>query len=751
MSAYLRTRCVPIAKSAGGFIFLLLVSLNFISCNNQTGKSSLPLLDSTTDTATWVYEVRTLSSEAGDANDRINALNALGAYHYTQANFDSALYYYTDSRNQATQANFVHEQVRALEKMGSCYLELQQKDSAVFSMEEALRVSTSANSTQDIAFALQELGIYYLIERDSASALRYFNDEVRYDSLLSDSSSLADCYCNIATVYYRNGDYPRSIQFYLRAIAIAERLENDTSLATYNANLGIAFREQASYDAALEHLLYAASFLERIQYAKELASCYNSIGNIYIEMQQPQKAIEYHKLAFHLRDSIGYKKGVAGSLTNIGLGYILLGDYDTAISYLDRSLVIKNDIGDKQLVATSVDLQGEAYYYKKEFSKAEALYKQAIELKSVAEDPKSISITLNKLGELYHVWNRDNEALEPLRIARSKLEKVGARKDLLDNYKITTDIFLTQGQSDSALFYMDLYIAMKDSVLNEDKQKAITEMEVKYDSEKKGQEIVLLNERAKAEAATVSRQNTLIYSLVAGTVLLVVVIALLFIVIRSRRLALRQSKVIIEQKQTIIEQKQTMMSELHHRIKNNLQVLSSLLELQQSRIQDPTMAELMQAIDQRLTAMLLIHQGLYGDHVGSQVNMRTYIEALIENLCKSYGYAAGELNITQEITPIELDADRALSLGFVCNEVISNWFKHVLKKKDNATLHIEFTGKLLRFSDNGTGIPAGNEPELNGSFGLRLIKLFSRELNATLLTRSDDRGTIVTLEIPEQK
>ncbi len=751
MSAYLRTRCIPIAKSAGGFVFLLLVSLNYFSCNNQTAESILPVLDSTTDTAAWVQEVRAVSSESGDVNNRIRALNALGVYYSTQANFDSALYYYIHAANQAEKANLVHEQVRALIKTGKCYLELQRPDSAVASMKEALLIGTNARSDKDIAFALQELGIYYLIERDSANALKYLNEEIKYDTALHDSSAMAACYSNIAMVYSDNEDYLRSIHSYQKALVIAERLDDDTNLAIFNLNLGIVFREQGSYDSALHHLLLAAPFFEQIQYAKELASCYNSIGNLYCEVEEPRRAIEYHTRSLHLRDSIGNKRGIAGSLTNLGQAYILLGDYDTAISYLNRSLLIKNELGDSDFIASSVDLLGEAYYHKKEFDKAEAYYKKALELKSIADDPKLVALTLNKLSRLYQAMGKNHDALEHLKAARSRLEKIGAKKYLLDNYKITTDIFLTEGQSDSALLYMDLFISMKDSVLNEEKQKAITEMEVKYDSESKEHEIVLLNERDKVKEATVERQHTLIYSLVVGAALLLVVVALLFVAIRSRRLALRQSKVIIEQKQTIIEQKQTMMSELHHRIKNNLQVLSSLLELQQSRIQDPAMAELMQEIDQRLTAMLLIHQGLYGDHVGSQVNMRTYIEALIDNLCQSYGYAAAELNISKDVASIELDADKALSLGFVCNEVISNWFKHVLKKNDDATLHIEFTGKLLRFSDNGTGIPAGNKAELNRSFGLRLIQLFSRELKATLLTHSDERGTIVTLEIPEVK
>jgi two-component sensor histidine kinase len=734
--------------------------MNLFSCSpDKTKVSSVPLLDSTTDTLIWLQKVQAMSSKTMNVKSRIDALNALGAYYSVAAKYDSAIFYYAQANLYAKEVNQLHEQVESLEKMARCYLELQQKDSALRIMNEALLVSKDANDESGTALALQELGIYYYeYEQDSALALKYFNEEIKYDTLIHDSSSLGDCYSNIATVYSQNNDYPRSIRSYLKAISIAEHLGNDTDLATYNLNLGIVFREQSSYDFALDHLLKAAPFFEQINrqtalpdemyYAKQLGSCYNSIGNAYIELNEPEKAIEYHEKAFHLRDSIGNKKGSAGSLTNLGQAYILLGQYDTAISYLNRSLVIKNQIGDKQFSATSVDLIGEAYYNKQEFAEAEKRYNEALELKSRTEDPKSVSTTLNKLALLYHTTGNDDQALRNLRDARSMLVRIGAKKGLADNYKITADVFLKTGNVDSARLYGNLHIAMKDSMLNEQKQIALTEMEAKYDSEKKEQEIALLTERNRADAATVASQHMLIYSLIGGTVLLIILVGVLFIAVRSRRVALQQSKVIIEQKQTIIEQKQTMMGELHHRIKNNLQVLSSLLELQQSRIQDPVMVDMMQAIDQRLTAMLLIHQGLYGDQIGSQVNMQNYVDALVNNLCQSYGYSADKLNITQQISPIELEADKALSLGFICNEVISNWFKHVLKKKSDAYLNIQFTSQELRFADNGTGILPEKSIDTGGSFGLRLIKLFSRQLNATLQVHSDTNGTTIVLEIP---
>jgi two-component sensor histidine kinase len=210
---------------------------------------------------------------------------------------------------------------------------------------------------------------------------------------------------------------------------------------------------------------------------------------------------------------------------------------------------------------------------------------------------------------------------------------------------------------------------------------------------------------------------------------------------------LEQSRIIVAQKQTIIEQKQAMMSELHHRIKNNLQVLSSLLEMQQSRINDPATGELMKAIDQRLNAMLLIHQGLYGDHISSDVNMQDYIDALVQNLCLSFGYSAGKLNIRKRIEPLRLNADKALSLGFICNEVISNWFKHVLRHDNEAELNIELSSRVLRFTDNGPGGLAESSQVSGASFGVRLIQLFSQELNSKLLLHSDNSGTTITLHL----
>lgn len=732
--------------ACGGLMIVTLICC-LSSCSPDTKVSSaIPVLDSGADTTAYLMQVRGLQASE-EPQTRLGALNALGGYYESRELFDSSLIYYQKALTEARANHSLHEEVRALVNVSWCYRFLQENEKAIRALQEAVTLSRQTNDTLELAYALQETGLYYQDIHENDSALKYLTEQLACDEALGNSSSMAATYCNMATIYSADGNYLASIDRYKRALAIAEKLRRDTAIADYNANLGIAYKEEASYDLALSHLIPAAQFYEKSGQARPLSTCYTAMGNTYSELGDQTKALEYHHRALQLRQQSKYKKGIAGSLNNIAEAHIRKAQYDTAIAYLEQALVIKRQLGDNTSIGLSLDLMGEAFFLSRDYERARTYYLQSLELKSQTNDPKPYAITLNNLGRLYDQWRKPDSAHHYLREGRVLLEKIQAKNTLLENYQYTTEVFRKQGNVDSALKYTDRYIQLKDIITNEEKVKAFADLEVKYETAQKEEALLLLKERDDAKAVMVDKQRKLIYSLIGGSVLLVVVILLLYKVVRSRRTALEQSRIIVAQKQTIIEQKQALMSELHHRIKNNLQVLSSLLELQQSRASDPATAALMQAIDQRLNAMLLIHQGLYGDAIGSRVNMQEYIDALIRNLCLSFGYSAERLNIRKSIAPLQLDADKALSLGFICNEVISNWFKHVVKNKEHAELFIEYTPALLRFSDNGPGGMNTQESAARGSFGMRLIQLFSQELNGKLLLHSDSNGTTITLHL----
>lgn len=199
---------------------------------------------------------------------------------------------------------------------------------------------------------------------------------------------------------------------------------------------------------------------------------------------------------------------------------------------------------------------------------------------------------------------------------------------------------------------------------------------------------------------------------------------------RTYDLALEKDKI---QQQS--EQLKMVMKELHHRVKNNLTIVSSLLELQGNRLNDEVSAKAFQEGQQRIEAMSLIHQRLYKSDQLTTINMSEYISELISNLMHAYGYTREMLELKINIEYDELDIDSAIPLGLILNELLTNVFKYAYidtkAPKLSVTL-IRQNGILLEVRDNGKGIDLEKWHKPGGSFGKRLINGLTEQIGGEI-------------------
>lgn len=204
-----------------------------------------------------------------------------------------------------------------------------------------------------------------------------------------------------------------------------------------------------------------------------------------------------------------------------------------------------------------------------------------------------------------------------------------------------------------------------------------------------------------------------------------------------------------EQVRASLREKEALLKEIHHRVKNNLQVVSSLLGLQSRSIADPTTRKMFQESQDRVHSMALLHESLYQSHSLSQVDFPEYIRQLAAHLFHSYGVAAERIHLRTDLDRILLNLDAAVPCGLIINELISNSLKYAFPDGRNGEIRIELRGETngqarLIVADNGVGLRADVDWVNTRSLGLRLVRSLAEQLGGKLEVDSH-AGTEVRL------
>ncbi len=309
-----------------------------------------------------------------------------------------------------------------------------------------------------------------------------------------------------------------------------------------------------------------------------------------------------------------------------------------------------------------------------------------------------------------------------------------------NGYLHLSNAYKSKGEFKTALEY---YVKYFDTVFDESDKildKSLKENELKLDIVKKESE---LTQKAK-------ERNWYIGALLAGLFLLV-------LVYRNFRLKQKSNQQLeslngeLETKNTLLDKRnaenELLLKEIHHRVKNNLEVVSSLLELQSAQIDDPAVQSAMLASQNRVHSMGIIHQKLYqGEHLAA-IEMRDYFINLGENIVSSFN-AEGRIKVECNMPALVLDVDTAISIGLITNELLTNSLKYAFTEKENGNINISLNeedtegGLILKVSDDGIGKVPDQKAKGTG-FGTQLISLLTRQLDGRLDYQINNGTTVL--------
>ncbi|MCB0383592.1 MAG: sensor histidine kinase, partial [Psychroserpens sp.] len=300
------------------------------------------------------------------------------------------------------------------------------------------------------------------------------------------------------------------------------------------------------------------------------------------------------------------------------------------------------------------------------------------------------------------------------------------------------------GDYEKALENYQLLTKTNDSIFNENNIKKQTQQEMQYEFNKT-EELNALELKSK-------EQQSKLYSYLAGLgLLLALILGFFFYKNRKKNIELAKQKSLLED---TLDEKNTLLKEVHHRVKNSFQIVSSLLYLQSENIEDKEAKIAIKEAENRVRSMVLIHQKLYNKDELVGINAQDYFDDLVHDIFESHQFKSDTISYHLDVEPLILDIETITPVGLILNELIVNTLKHAFNNVTaKSVINIKFNKDgdhlVLKVTDNGQGFEGDIK---STSFGITLMKALSKKLNAALTYKSElNIGTEAKLVIKKYK
>jgi len=208
-----------------------------------------------------------------------------------------------------------------------------------------------------------------------------------------------------------------------------------------------------------------------------------------------------------------------------------------------------------------------------------------------------------------------------------------------------------------------------------------------------------------------------------------------------------------EQLKNMVKERDLLIQEIHHRVKNNLQIIISLIDLQLHIQNDRDPQSLLEDLKNRIQLMAILHDHLYHQSCIQQVDLGSYIKSIIDNLSKTYNSSLNNILVQISTQDMIVPFQKAILYGLLVNELVSNSIKHAFPMGRAGSIHVELSSEdehvYLVISDDGIGIPSSVDIKNVSSFGLQLIDMITTQLKGTL-DIDITKGTKISVTIPPE-
>ena len=503
--------------------------------------------------------------------------------------------------------------------------------------------------------------------------------------------------------------------------------------ATLLSRKAVVLDIQGKTESAVGLFHEAIALQQQLNDSTGLSYSYNNLGISCFYMFRYDEAIRYYRLSAEIDSLQKDYTGWAGTMINIAVIYSNGSEPEKAQEIYDNLLSRLKEINEDHLIAVIYSNSAKLHVLKKEYQEALEKCEKARPILLEDSNPASI-MTLEVVSSNTYLGLKDfPNALKAAKRGLSYDPEEQYTERRMHLYECLSHAYYALQNIEKGNEYNTHYQFLRDSLFTIETQEQLSEIQTKYDLAEKERELFdtqlreaeyrnEANEKAKIASENAAQRNLFIaIAAIAGIIGLG-----LFIIVRIRQSEQRILRTELEANELLVRQKENFLHEIHHRVKNNLQMVSSMLAIQAGEVADLTTKEQLAASKNRIETMSLIHERLYQKTEEETIDIETYLKELLHQINAAYPID-NQVNMNWEIQKLELHLDTVIPLALIINELITNSFKYAFSNENKpeigiriyetaATLHLEYW-------DNGPG----NDQHSTG-FGTRLISSLSRQL-----------------------
>lgn len=610
------------------------------------------------------------------------------------------------------------------------------------SMEKAHHDTARAHLLSDAVWDIQV--------REPALADSLASLGILYAERSGDEKYIATAYSDAGVVKYRLGDFASCERDHLHSLELRKKLKDEKGIGANLGNLGALYQKRGDLDKALQYQLECLRIQEKNNNQVNIALTYNNIAVIHSNQKNYRKAIDYARRALAINYRLPNPHGLVTSYNTLSGAYMGLTDYDSARILLDSVVSIAGQIGDQYSRASALSNIGTIYERTGDSARALTYFEGALALATEVHNKAAIGMYSQNIGNIYETHGQYTKAEPYLLTAYQTAKDLDQKPVLYLTCMSLYQVYKHKGDIATADRYIQESIAVKDSVFNAESSRQIAEMQTKYDTEKKEQQL-------KIQGLELNRRNIILAVLSIIFILSGVIGWLGYNRYKLRQRALLQREILQQQElraRAVLDAEEAERQRIGRDLHDGVGQLLSAAKLNLSGLQTA-----MPGGDERSQTVLHSAMALLDDSVRE---VRSISHSMMPNILIKSGLASAvrdfvnkmhvpNLKIDLEIVGMNqrLDNITEAVLYRILQEVITNTIRH--SGANHVTIQLLRHAKelVLMVEDNGGGFDVAKV--LHGENGIGLKNISSRVdyLHGTVhFDSAPGRGTTVTVEIP---